>query len=166
MKHLAFRAGVGAVIIDHQGRVLAFQRTTEDAGWQLPQGGIEEDETPIQAVYREIYEETGISKDEITLLGEYPDWLVYEFPEQMMRKNMLLMGQAHRWFYFGFNCREDQVSLDRAPDDEFQAWEWVSMDELVSRAVFFKKDVYLKLKNWKPAQLQRPMGIQTTKHSN
>lgn len=152
MKDIFFRAGVGAVIKDQQGHVLVFQRSSEDAGWQLPQGGIEQGESPIQAAYREIFEETGIAGDELTLLGEYPEWLVYEFPERITRKNGFVIGQAHRWFYFLYNCFENSYSLEQALDDEFQDWEWIEMQELVTRVVDFKKTVYIKLLGWDPGQ--------------
>jgi len=145
MKRVSFRAGVGAVILDEDGLVLAFQRSTEDAGWQLPQGGMEPDETPLLAVYREVFEETGISQQDLQFLGEYPQWLAYEFPRATKIRSGTILGQVHRWFFFRYVCDRNDVDLANALDDEFQDWEWITMDELISRAVDFKQAVYQRL---------------------
>ncbi len=158
MKSVSFRAGVGALIIDNDGLVLAFQRSTEDAGWQLPQGGMEPDESPLLAVYREIYEETGISQQELQMIGEYPQWLAYEFPRATKVRSGTIIGQVHRWFFFRFVDVDVPINLDNAPDDEFQSFEWITMDELISRSVDFKRAVYTKL-GVKHAELCRLEGI-------
>ena len=77
-----FRAGAAAVISDAAGRVLALERADIPGAWQFPQGGLEDDETPVEAVFREIAEETGLSKDALTLVAHYPGLLAYELPRR------------------------------------------------------------------------------------
>jgi putative (di)nucleoside polyphosphate hydrolase len=148
MTHVLFRAGVGAVIVHENGSVLAFQRSNEGGGWQLPQGGMELGETPLDSVYREILEETGIEHQDLKLIGEYPEWLAYQFPEVMRRTNKIIFGQVHRWFFFRYTAGDGKINLANATDDEFNDCEWISIDLLIERAIYFKKDVYRKLKNW------------------
>jgi len=75
-----FRAGAGAVLTDQHGRVLIFERRDIPGAWQFPQGGLENEENPIDAALREIWEETGISKTALALIDRYPGLLVYELP--------------------------------------------------------------------------------------
>ena len=77
-----FRAGVGIVVFDARGRVLALERSAVPGGWQLPQGGIEGDEQPVDALWRELREETGLTADDVQVLAEVPEWLGYELPAE------------------------------------------------------------------------------------
>ena len=79
-----FRAGVVIVVRHHDDdRVLAFERTDVPGAWQLPQGGIDKGEEPIDAARRELAEETGLGADDVELVGEYPEWVVYELPAEL-----------------------------------------------------------------------------------
>src|ERR1043166_5390864 len=96
-----FRAGAGAVILNTHGLVLALERKKIPEAWQLPQGGLERGEDPLAAVLREIGEETGISREELALLGDEPALLAYELPLNM-RSEKTGRGQANYWFCFRF----------------------------------------------------------------
>ena len=98
MGSLQFRAGTVAVVSNSTGKVLAFERSDRQGQWQLPQGGIDDGETPIEGVWRELEEETGLNANDVRLVGEYPEWTVYEWPEGVKRGTRL--GQAQRWFFF------------------------------------------------------------------
>ena len=132
-----FRAGVILVVRRSDGHVLAFERADLTGEWQLPQGGIESGETPEQAAWRELREETGLTKRDVTLVEQRPDWTVYEWPLDM--RSSQRMGQAHRWFFF----EATRADLRPQPDGrEFSNWQWVTTDELIDRVVGFRKGPY------------------------
>lgn len=132
-----FRANVVAVVTNDKGRLLAFERSDIAGQWQLPQGGVDVGETPVEAAWRELMEETGLSKDEVDLVDEFPEWTVYEWPSGV-RKNGR-MGQVQRWFTF--RVRAD--SVEPKPDGvEFVAWKWVKPQWLVDQVVEFRRPSY------------------------
>ena len=94
-----FRAGVGAVIIDGIGQVLAFERSDIANHWQMPQGGLKKHEEPLEAAYREVEEETGIHYSQLELVGNYPEPLAYELPSHA-RNRKTGRGQVQYWFLF------------------------------------------------------------------
>jgi len=138
-----FRAGTGAVLTDQQGRVLVFERRDVPGAWQFPQGGIEDKEDPIDTVLREIREETGISRKALTLLDRYPGLLVYELPRKA-QSIKTGMGQVQYWFLFRVTIAE--IPVPRR--SEFRAFDWVSFDTAVKRAVSFKRPVYRELQKY------------------
>lgn len=140
MACMHFRANVVAVVTDAAGRVMAFERSDVPGAWQLPQGGLDDGETPEQAAWRELAEETGLSADDVELVGEFPEWTAYEWPEGP-RKNGR-MGQAQRWFTF--RVVDDEVEPE--PDGvEFTAWKWVERDWLVEQVVDFRRPSYRRV---------------------
>jgi len=133
-----FRAGVVALITNSRGELLVFERTDVPGAWQLPQGGIDVGESPIDAAWRELGEETGLGPDDAVLVAEHPEWVVYEFPEEVRQAGRRL-GQAQRWYLF--RVRSDEVVP--TPDQvEFTAWKWVSPDWLLGHVVPFRRDAY------------------------
>lgn len=136
-----FRASAGACVVDRHGRVLALRRrNAAEQAWQLPQGGIGEDETPRAAALRELEEETGLGAEDVELLDEYPDWLVYELPAQF-RSRKVGRGQAQRWFLL----RARDGAVVRPDGREFDAHEWLTPDELLARVIAFRRPVYERL---------------------
>src|SRR5262249_45679998 len=99
-----FRAGVGAVFANERGDVLACERRDIAGAWQFPQGGLKDGEAPIEAVRREILEETGITRDHLRLMTECPDLLVYELPPSAWSRKTG-RGQVQRWFMFAYQGR-------------------------------------------------------------
>src|SRR5690349_2014681 len=114
-----FRAGVITVVRRSDGQVLAFERADLTGEWQLPQGGIETGETPEQAAWRELREETGLSKHDVTLVDQHADWTVYEWPADMRSSQRI--GQVHRWFFF--EPRADDI-VPKPDGREFSSWQW------------------------------------------
>lgn len=132
-----FRAGVIAVVRRADGSVMAFERSDYSGEWQLPQGGIEPGETPKQAAWRELGEETGLGEHDVSLVDEWDGWTVYVWPEGMRRNGRL--GQAHRWFFF--EPVHDDVTP--TPDgDEFTGWTWMPVHDLIERVVDFRRAPY------------------------
>lgn len=132
-----FRAGVIIVVRRADGDVLAFERADVRGAWQLPQGGIDLGETPAQAAWRELEEETGLGPSHVRLVGEHPRWTVYELPGSDRHDGRL--GQAHRWFVF--EVLDDEV--EPVPDGhEFVAWRWTRPTDLIAEVVGFRRPGY------------------------
>ncbi len=142
MKSQYFRASVGAVIINGEGKVLAFDRRDIPGAWQLPQGGIEVGEEPIDAIKREVLEETGIKQDDLALIRKHPAYLTYELPHEY-RSEKTGRGQTQQWFLFRYSADESQIQLSE--NGEFIAWGWMPFQELIKKAVSFRKEVYRQI---------------------
>jgi putative (di)nucleoside polyphosphate hydrolase len=148
MADLPYRPNVGAVLFDRRGKVFVARRAdlpnAEGApgGWQLPQGGIDATENPREAVLRELAEEIGTDRAEI--LGEHPEWLVYDLPPELLGVALggRYRGQRQRWFALRFLGEDADIRLDRDPDPEFDAWRWADFSELPALAVPFKRAIY------------------------
>jgi putative (di)nucleoside polyphosphate hydrolase len=145
---LPYRDNVGAVLFDRGGRVFLARRAdlpnAEGAagGWQLPQGGIDGNEDPRDAVLRELSEEIGTDRAEI--IGEHPDWLTYDLPPDLVGVALhgRFRGQRQRWFALRFTGTDADIRLDRDPHPEFDAWRWGRLAELPALAVSFKRPIY------------------------
>eukprot|EP00775_Hariotina_reticulata_P009575 gene9575-9737_t len=130
--------------VNNEGLVFAATRT-DDPGksWQMPQGGIDPGETPLQAAVRELFEETSISSVEV--LAELPNWLPYEFPTEVKCRLSgswaKYKGQAQRWFLMKFTGPDSDVNLDTA-HKEFCEWRWMPLNELPGTVIPFKRAVY------------------------
>lgn len=140
-----FRAGAGAVILNGRGLVLALERADAPGAWQLPQGGLEEGETQLQAVVREVLEETGILENNLELLETSPRPLVYELPDRF-RNERTGRGQVLSWFLFRLKGRDSEPAV--IPGREFRAWNWVQFQWLRQQIADFRKPVYEQLWSW------------------
>jgi len=140
-----FRAGVGALIIDDHGRVLALERADRPGNWQCPQGGLDPDEALEDAVLREVREETGLQSGSIETLARYPRPLAYELPPESRRRKTG-RGQVHYWFLLRFTGDENDIKPESGT--EFSAWRWMRMDELLECAPPFKAPVYAQLRDF------------------
>ena len=135
-----FRAGVVAVVRRSDGQVMAFERADSPGAWQLPQGGIESGESPEQAVWRELWEETGLTKRDVRLVEQPPHWTIYEWPPAMRTSDRI--GQAHRWFFF------EPLDADIVPQpdgSEFTDWRWMSAPDLIECVVEFRRGPYTQV---------------------
>jgi putative (di)nucleoside polyphosphate hydrolase len=151
---LPYRRNVGAVVFNRVGRVFLGRRRKRRGGmelvagheWQMPQGGIDEGETPIEAARRELFEETNIAS--VVLLAEAPGWLTYDLPPEALagRWKGRYRGQTQKWFAFRFEGEDSQIDIERPGDGafepEFDAWRWEAIEGLPGLIVPFKRPVY------------------------
>ncbi len=136
-----FRASVGAVIINSSGQVLALERTDHPGAWQFPQGGIDDGEEPLTAVYREVEEETGIPANALALIRQHPRLLSYELPIEW-RGEKVGRGQTQRWFLFRL-FSDDAIQLPSP--GEFSHWRWLRFAELLPLVAPFRQEIYQAL---------------------
>lgn len=140
-----FRANVGIILCNIQRRLFWGRRVGQDA-WQFPQGGIHNDETPEQAMYRELEEEVGLLPHQVEVLGCTNDWLRYWLPRRYIRHNCnpLCIGQKQIWYLLQVRCSETEFCLNRSTKPEFDAWRWVRYWQPVHEVVYFKRRVYVQ----------------------
>lgn len=140
-----FRANVGIVLGNAEGRVFWGKRVGQDA-WQFPQGGIRQGETPEQALFRELEEEVGLRAEHVRILGATRGWLRYRLPRRFVRRHRrpVCIGQKQKWFFLILEAPEDCVRFDTTDKPEFDGWRWVDYWQPVREVVFFKRVVYRK----------------------
>jgi putative (di)nucleoside polyphosphate hydrolase len=144
MNDLPYRPAVGVMLINDQGRVWVGQRldSTLEA-WQMPQGGLDEGEEPIEGALRELEEETGIRRDRVEIVARHGDELYYDLPEALVAKlwKGCWRGQRQTWFLARFLGTDADVNID-TPEPEFRAWKWSEPADLPAMIVPFKKKLY------------------------
>ncbi|MET3560141.1 putative (di)nucleoside polyphosphate hydrolase [Bartonella japonica] len=156
LKDLPYRKCVGIVVFNHDGKVWVGRRLMTNIHanaetsqrWQLPQGGINENEEPLEAARRELYEETGIRS--VKLIKETQDWFHYDFPQEFVGHMLSskYRGQIQKWFAFQFTGDISEITTNPPPDGneaEFDQWKWVDLEILPSIVISFKKHVYMKV---------------------
>jgi len=138
-----YRPNVGIVLMRSDGQVFWARRVRRD-GWQFPQGGMNTDETPVEAMYRELREETGLLPKHVALLGVTPGWLRYRLPQRAIRRHEKLacVGQKQVWFLLQLIGEEADLRLDVSEEPEFDHWTWVDFWYPMRHVVTFKRDVY------------------------
>lgn len=140
-----FRANVGIILSDADGSLLLGGRAGQ-AGWQFPQGGIQQTESPEQAMYRELHEEIGLLPEDVEILACTRDWLKYRLPRRYIRRNSrpLCVGQKQRWFLLRLVSDDSRLRLDGADEPEFDRWRWVDFWRPVKEVIYFKRQVYVQ----------------------
>ena len=141
-----FRPNVGIILSNNRGQVLWAKRCGQEA-WQFPQGGIQTGETPEQAMYRELWEEVGLEKHQVTILAQTRGWLRYRLPRRYVRYDSpapVCIGQKQKWFLLGIQGTNDNINLNKCHPPEFDNWQWVSYWYPLNQVVSFKREVYRK----------------------
>ncbi len=140
-----FRANVGIILSNCDGKVFWGKRIGQTS-WQFPQGGIDEGETPREAMFRELHEETGLLEKHVQVIGETQDWLRYRLPNKMIRPcrsgDKVCIGQKQRWFLLKLTCDDSSVDLKSCDVPEFDGWRWVNYWLPAKEVVYFKRRVY------------------------
>jgi putative (di)nucleoside polyphosphate hydrolase len=152
-----YRCGVGIVVFNAEGKVLGCMRAKQkndlrDEGdpVQWPQGGIDIGEDEETAAYRELYEEIGLQREQVKFLMNAPDYTTYEFSDVMQQKfienawdkKLKYRGQRHKWFAFLLTDENHVFSFDHHHEVEFEAVEWMEIDDIPERVIAFKRDAY------------------------
>ena len=149
-----YRPCVGIVLINN-GSIFAGQRLDyKSDAWQMPQGGIEDNESPIKAAIRELKEETGIKKKHIKIILESKNWINYDLPKELIPKlwNGKFVGQSQKWFAMEFLGSDSDVNIN-TKNPEFSKWQWMTKNKLLESIVPFKKRVYENILSQFLAQL-------------
>ena len=146
LSKLPMRLGVGIIILNQNNDVFVGKRKDNPIDkWQMPQGGIDGNESPLDAMKRELAEETSIKR--IKILKEIENWLDYELPPNLLGKiwKGKYRGQKQKWFIVKFIGNESEINLN-TKHPEFIEWKWINYNLLTEVIVDFKKEVYQKLK--------------------
>ena len=144
-KALPLRIGVGAIVLNRENKVFVGKRKDNPIDkWQMPQGGVNKNESFLNAMKRELNEETSIKN--IKIIKELNDWFEYELPQNLLGIiwKGKFRGQKQKWFVVRFIGKESEINL-KTKHPEFIEWKWVKMNELPEIIVDFKRDVYKKL---------------------
>ncbi len=141
-----YRPNVAAVILSSKYpdkcEFFVAHRSDIRNAWQFPQGGIDEGETPHEALYRELLEEIGCN--EVEILGEFPEWITYDFPSVAKGKCYPFDGQTQKYFLVRLK-EEAKIDLDAFEIPEFKEYEFIGYEELFQKVTYFKRRVYRRV---------------------
>ena len=142
IKNLPLRLGVGIVLLNTENKVFVGKRIDNPVNfWQMPQGGVDDNENLLYAANRELKEETGV--ESVKLIKEIDNWLTYELPKNLLGKiwKGKYRGQKQKWFIMRFVGNEREINI-KTKNAEFKDWKWIDVNQLINVAVSFKLDVY------------------------
>ena len=141
-----YRRCVGMMILNTKNEILVCRRLDHPSGyWQMPQGGIDKDEIPEEAVWREMMEEIGTNKAK--LLNTSSQWLNYDIPQDTLNTlpwGKIYVGQTQKWFVFRFTGKDCDINVE-TENPEFSEWKWLNYESLVDNIVPFKRELYKKV---------------------
>lgn len=144
---LPYRPCVGIMLVNTRGHVFVGQRLDRDTdAWQMPQGGVDKGEKTLDAAVRELWEETGVTENLITVEAESRELIPYDLPIALVPNvwKGRYRGQEQKWFLMRFHGSNDQINIAKE-HPEFSAWKWLPKDELVANIVPFKREVYTQV---------------------
>ena len=140
-----FRANIGIVLMRADGSVFLGRRA-RGGGWQFPQGGMRTGEQPVESLFRELHEETGLTAADVEVAGRMQRWVRYRLPARYVRRDRLplCIGQKQRWFLLRLKREDVRFELDASGEPEFDEWRWVNWWEPVREVIYFKRPVYVR----------------------
>ena len=143
-----YRKCVGMMILNDKNEILVARRLDHPSGyWQMPQGGIDLNENPEEAVWREMMEEIGTNSANLIHISKH--WLNYDIPKDTLEKipwGKNYIGQTQKWFVFRFTGQDSEVNVN-TDNPEFDKWKWSKYELLVDNIVPFKREIYKKIIN-------------------
>ena len=141
-----YRKCVGMMILNSNKEILVGRRLDHPSGyWQMPQGGIDDNENPKEAVWREMMEEIGTNKAKLIKISN--QWINYDIPSETLKTlpwGDIYIGQTQKWFAFLFLGEDNDINVG-TDNPEFSEWKWTRMNSIVDSIVPFKRDVYSKI---------------------
>ena len=143
---LPLRIGVGIILLNNKNNVFVGRRIDNPKNsWQMPQGGVDENEEFLQAAKRELEEETGVKS--VKLIKELDGWFKYDLPEYLLGKlwEGKYRGQKQKWFVMKFLGKSSEINV-KTKNPEFFEWKWIELSKLPNIAVHFKVEIYRKIK--------------------
>ena len=146
LNELPLRNGVGIVVLNNDNKVFVAKRIDNPKNfWQMPQGGVDEDEDFLKAAYRELEEETSIKN--VELIKELNGMTTYELPNRLLGIiwKGKYRGQKQKWFLMKFTGKDEEINI-KTENPEFLDWKWVELDQITEVVVDFKLHVYKELK--------------------
>jgi putative (di)nucleoside polyphosphate hydrolase len=143
---LPYRPCVGVVLANREGLIFAGERIDWHGAWQMPQGGIDEGESPRDAALRELHEETGVAPSLVTIEAETSGWVRYDLPPELLGKAWKgrYRGQEQKWFLFRFHGTDADIDI-ATEHPEFSSWRWLPSSDLLALIVPFKRAVYAQV---------------------
>ena len=142
----SYRKCVGIMILNNKKEILVARRIDHPSGfWQMPQGGIDKNENPEEAVWREMIEEIGTDKAKLIKVSN--QWINYDIPFETLQTlpwGNKYIGQTQKWFAFQFKGRDNEINVETAKP-EFSEWKWTNKNFMVNEIVPFKREVYSKI---------------------
>ena len=143
-----YRRCVGMMILNNKNEILVGRRIDHPSGyWQMPQGGIDLNENPEEAVWREMMEEIGTNKAKLIQISDH--WLNYDIPKDTLEKlpwGKTYVGQTQKWFVFRFTGQDSDINVS-TENPEFSEWKWSKYESLVNNIVPFKREIYKRIIN-------------------
>ncbi len=142
---LPLRKGVGVVLLNNENKVFVAKRIDNPKNfWQMPQGGVDQNENYLKAAFRELKEETSI--ESVDLIKEIDQMTTYELPDHLLGIiwKGKYRGQKQKWFLMKFKGRDNEINLNTI-HPEFLDWKWIDIDKITDVVVKFKLDVYKKI---------------------
>lgn len=142
MSSLPYRLGVGVMLLNARGEVFVAQRIDmRTEAWQMPQGGMDEGESPETTAFRELEEEIGTANAQI--IAQTENWLTYDLPDELIPKvwGGKYRGQKQHWFLMRFQGDDDEINLE-TEEPEFFQWKWIPPQQLPDMIVPFKRKLY------------------------
>ena len=146
LNELPLRNGVGIVVLNNENKVFVAKRIDNPKNfWQMPQGGVDEDEDFLKAAYRELEEETSIKN--VELIKELDGMTTYELPNRLLGIiwKGKYKGQKQKWFLMKFTGKDEEINI-KTENPEFLDWKWIELDQITEVVVDFKLHVYKELK--------------------
>ena len=159
-----YRPNVGIVVFNSKGQVLAGEREDRPGCLQFPQGGIDGEESPLEAAYRELEEETGLLLKEPPVF-EFPSWLTYDFPAKIHPRLAFYRGQKQKWFFFFWDGSLEDLNFEGEGQEspEFSALYWAEFEEVCQKVISFKKEVYQTLYLQGPGVISKYLALRKSR---
>lgn len=140
-----YRANVGIILLNKAATRVFWARRIRQKSWQFPQGGLNEGDQALSALYRELYEEVGLYPHDVEVLAATKSWFKYRLPPHLIRaRTPYCIGQKQKWFLLQLHSSEEKVNLRATITPEFDAWGWVDYWHPLTQVISFKRHVYRK----------------------